>query len=29
MDYVKFGAPLKIMFFVISVLLIPVFWPLT
>ena len=29
MDYVKFGAPLKIMFFVISVLLIPVIWPLT
>ena len=29
MDYVKFGAPLKIMFFVISVLLIPRFWPLT
>ena len=29
MDYMKFGAPLKIMFFVISVLLIPVFWPLT
>ena len=29
MDYVKFGAPLKITFFVISVLLIPVFWPLT
>lgn len=28
MDYVKFGAPLKIMFFVISVLLIPRFWPL-
>ncbi len=28
MDYVKFGAPLKITFFVISVLLIPVFWPL-
>ncbi len=28
MDYVKFGAPLKIMFFVISVLLIPRIWPL-
>ena len=29
MDYVKFGAPLKIVFCVLSVWLIPVFWPLT
>ena len=29
MDYVKFGAPLKIVFCVLSVWLIPHFWPLT
>jgi len=28
-DYLKFGAPLKIAFFVISVPLIPLIWPLT
>lgn len=28
MDYVKFGAPLKILFFLISLLLIPAIWPL-
>ncbi len=28
-DYLAFGAPLKVAFFVLSVLLIPVFWPLT
>ena len=28
-DYLTFGAPLKIAFFLISVLLIPVIWPLT
>ena len=29
MDYVKFGAPLKIVFCILSVWLIPMFWPLT
>jgi len=29
MDYVKFGAPLKIVFCALSVWLIPQFWPLT
>lgn len=29
MDYVKFGAPLKIVFCILSVWLIPQFWPLT
>ncbi len=28
-DYLKFGAPIKALFFVLSVLLIPRFWPLT
>ncbi len=28
-DYLKFGAPLKIGFFLLSVVLIPQFWPLT
>ncbi|REJ81872.1 MAG: SLC13 family permease [Acidobacteria bacterium] len=28
LDYVVFGAPLKIVFWLLSVLLIPVFWPL-
>jgi di/tricarboxylate transporter len=29
MDYIRFGAPLKVVFWLISALLVPRFWPLT
>ena len=28
MDYMKFGAPLKVIFWIISIIMIPKFWPL-